>query len=45
VATVKPDFTRREIVEGPLVTETGAIMAAVAAVILLLEYFFKAENQ
>jgi membrane-bound metal-dependent hydrolase YbcI (DUF457 family) len=45
VATMKPDFTRRETVEGPLVTETGAIIAVVTAVILLLEYFFKAENQ
>jgi len=45
VATMKPDFTRREIVEGPLVTETGAIIAAVTAVILLLEYFFRAKNQ
>jgi hypothetical protein len=32
VATMKPDFTRREIVEGPLVTETGAIIAVVTAV-------------
>jgi membrane-bound metal-dependent hydrolase YbcI (DUF457 family) len=45
VATMKPDFTRREIVEGPLVTETGTILAVVTAVILLLDYFFKAENQ
>jgi membrane-bound metal-dependent hydrolase YbcI (DUF457 family) len=45
VATMKPDFTRRETVEGPLVTETGAIMAVVTVVILLLDYFFKAKNQ
>jgi F0F1-type ATP synthase membrane subunit c/vacuolar-type H+-ATPase subunit K len=45
VATMKPDFTQREIVEGPLVTETGAIIAVVTAVILLLEYFIKAKNQ
>jgi membrane-bound metal-dependent hydrolase YbcI (DUF457 family) len=45
VATVKPDFTRREIVEDPLVTEMGAIMAVVTAVILLLDYFFRAKNQ
>jgi F0F1-type ATP synthase membrane subunit c/vacuolar-type H+-ATPase subunit K len=44
VATVKPDFTQMGIVEGPLVTETGAIIAVVTAVILLLEYFFKARN-
>jgi membrane-bound metal-dependent hydrolase YbcI (DUF457 family) len=44
VATVKPDFTQREIVEGPLVTETGAIIAVVTAVILLLEYFIKPRN-
>jgi membrane-bound metal-dependent hydrolase YbcI (DUF457 family) len=45
VATMKPDFTRREIVEGPLVTETGAIIAVVTVVILLLDYFFKVKNQ
>jgi len=45
VAIMKPDFTRREIVEGPLVTETGAIIAIVTVVILLLEYFIKAKNQ
>jgi membrane-bound metal-dependent hydrolase YbcI (DUF457 family) len=44
VATVKPDFTQMEIVEGPLVTETGAIIAVVTAVILLLEYFIKPRN-
>ena len=44
VATVKPDFTQRGIVEGPLATETGAVLAVVTAVILLLEYFFKARN-
>jgi hypothetical protein len=44
VATVKPDFTQREIMEGPLVTETGAVIAVVTAVILLLEYFFRARN-
>jgi membrane-bound metal-dependent hydrolase YbcI (DUF457 family) len=44
VATVKPDFTHREIVEGPLVTETGAVIAVVTAVILLLEYFIKART-
>jgi len=45
VATMKPDFTRREIVEGPLVTETGTILAVVTTVILLLEYFFRAKNK
>jgi len=44
VATVKPDFTQMEIVEGPLVTETGAIIAVVTVVTLLLEYFIKARN-
>jgi membrane-bound metal-dependent hydrolase YbcI (DUF457 family) len=44
VATVKPDFTQMEIVEGPLVTETGSVTAVVTAVILLLEYFFRARN-
>jgi len=44
VTTMKPDFTQREIVEGPLVTETGAILAVVTAFILLLEYFFKAKK-
>jgi membrane-bound metal-dependent hydrolase YbcI (DUF457 family) len=44
VATVKPDFTQMEIVEGPLVTETGSVIVVVTAVILLLEYFIKARN-
>jgi membrane-bound metal-dependent hydrolase YbcI (DUF457 family) len=44
VATVKPDFTQREIVEGPLVTETGAVLAVLTAVILLLECYFRARN-
>jgi len=44
VETVKPDFTQRGIVEGPLITGTGAILAAVTVVILLLEYFLGARN-
>jgi membrane-bound metal-dependent hydrolase YbcI (DUF457 family) len=44
VATVKPDFTQMEIVEGPLVTETGAVIAVVTVVTLLLEYFIKPRN-
>jgi membrane-bound metal-dependent hydrolase YbcI (DUF457 family) len=44
VATVKPDFTQMEIVEGPLVTETGAIIAVVTVVTLLLEHFIKPRN-
>ncbi|ADG90857.1 hypothetical protein [Thermosphaera aggregans] len=44
VATVKQGFTQRDL-EGPLVTETGAVLAAVAAVVLLLECFFRAKNQ
>jgi membrane-bound metal-dependent hydrolase YbcI (DUF457 family) len=44
VATVKPDFIQMEIVEGPLVTETGSVIAVVTAVILLLEHFFRARN-
>jgi membrane-bound metal-dependent hydrolase YbcI (DUF457 family) len=44
MTTVKPDFTQRKIVEGPLVTESGAILAVVTAVILLLECFFRAKK-
>ena len=44
VATMKPDFTQMEAVEGLLVRETGVILAVVTVVILLLEYFIKPRN-
>jgi hypothetical protein len=39
VITSRPSFTQREVVEGPLVTEIGVILAVVTAVVLVLDYF------
>ena len=39
VITSRPSFTQREVVEGPIVTEVGTILAVVATVVLVLDYF------
>jgi membrane-bound metal-dependent hydrolase YbcI (DUF457 family) len=39
VITSRPSFTEREVVEGPIVTEVGTILAVVATVVLVLDYF------
>jgi hypothetical protein len=42
VITSRPSFTQREVVEGPIVTELGVVLAVVAAVILALDYLSRA---
>ena len=44
VITSRPDFTQREIIEGPIITELGAILVVVAEVILVLDYFSRVKN-
>ena len=44
VITLRPDFTQREIIEGPIITELGTILVVVAVVILVLDYFSRAKN-
>jgi len=44
VITSRPSFTQREIIEGPIVTEIGIILAIVTAVILVLDYFSRVKN-
>jgi len=44
VITSRPDFTQREIIEGPIITELGAILVVVAVVILVLDYFSRVKN-
>jgi membrane-bound metal-dependent hydrolase YbcI (DUF457 family) len=39
VITSRPSFAGREVVEGPIVAEVGAILAVVATVVLVLDYF------
>jgi hypothetical protein len=42
VITSRPSFTQREVVEGPIVTELGVVLAVVAVVILALDYLSRA---
>jgi membrane-bound metal-dependent hydrolase YbcI (DUF457 family) len=42
VITSRPSFTQREVVEGPVVTELGVVLAVVAVVILALDYLSRA---
>jgi membrane-bound metal-dependent hydrolase YbcI (DUF457 family) len=44
VISSRPDFTQREIIEGPIITELGAILVVVAVVILVLDYFSRVKN-
>jgi len=41
VETMKPDFTPQPAIEGPIVSETGAILAVISVLALLLSYLGK----
>jgi len=45
VTTSRPSFTQREVVEGPIVTELGVVLAVVVAVILALDYLSRATSR
>jgi len=38
VITKTPDFTQREVIEGPVISETGVMLAVVVVTIILLDY-------